>query len=171
MHVIWSADSDESEVEVSGSESRDEQILNLILMGIVDEKCSPIDINVIIANKNITDSITIEALRTVAIMRNKEMQLKEQYEDNAQSASNFTTEIILNFNDEIGNKSEDDITSNFDDTSIFLEWKNLIIDNESRLKTHMNKLNNVLFKKESIFEDLKSKILEIESNIKKLSLN
>jgi hypothetical protein len=90
-------------------------------MGIVDEKCSPIDINVIIANKNITDSITIETLRTVAIMRNKEMQLKEQYENNAQSASNFTTEIILNFNDEIGNKSEHDIISNFDDTSIFLE--------------------------------------------------
>jgi peptidoglycan hydrolase CwlO-like protein len=43
-------------------------------MAIVDEKYSPIYINVIIASKNITDPITIEALRSVVLMKNKEMQ-------------------------------------------------------------------------------------------------
>jgi hypothetical protein len=50
-------------------------------MTIVDEKSSPIDIDIIIRSKNITDLITIEALRSVALIKNKEIQSKEQSED------------------------------------------------------------------------------------------
>jgi hypothetical protein len=81
MYAMWSADSDESEAEKSESKSGEEQILNLSLMIIVDEKYSSIDIDVIIASKNITDPITIEALRSVALMKNKEMQSKKHSED------------------------------------------------------------------------------------------
>jgi hypothetical protein len=59
MHAMWSADSDESKAEKSELESKKDQILNIALMAIVDEKYSPIDIDVIIARKNITDLITI----------------------------------------------------------------------------------------------------------------
>jgi hypothetical protein len=94
-------------------------ILNLALIPIVDDKSSPIDITVIIASKNIIDLITIEALRSVALMKNNEIQSKEQYENIAQSTSSFTTKINLKFNSEIGETFNDVITSNFDDANIF----------------------------------------------------
>jgi hypothetical protein len=65
---------------------REEQILDLALMAIVDEKCSPIDIDAIIASTNITDLITIEALRCIVLMKNKEIQSKKQSMDSAQSS-------------------------------------------------------------------------------------
>jgi hypothetical protein len=62
-------------------------------MAIVDEKYYPIDIDAIIASKNITDPITIEVLRSVALMKNKEMQSEEHSEDSTQSVSSFTIKV------------------------------------------------------------------------------
>jgi hypothetical protein len=97
-------------------------------------------------------------------MKNKKMQLKDQYEDSAQSASSFTTKVNLNFNDENGDTFNDEITSNFGDASIFFS-ENLIIENKSNLETQVDKSNIVLFEKKSIIEDLRFKIFEFESNV------
>jgi hypothetical protein len=49
-------------------------------MASVDEKYSPINIDAIITNKNITDKLTIKALRGITFMKNKEMQSNKQAE-------------------------------------------------------------------------------------------
>jgi hypothetical protein len=71
---MLSAESDDSGIDNSGVESRDEQDLNLALMARVEEGPSIIDIDVIIASKNISDSKTIELLRNIAISKNKEFK-------------------------------------------------------------------------------------------------
>jgi hypothetical protein len=63
-----------------GLEFKVEQMLNLILMASVDEKYSPINIDAIITNKNITDKLTIKALRGITFMKNREMQSNKQAE-------------------------------------------------------------------------------------------
>jgi hypothetical protein len=145
-HAMWSANSDENRVEDSGTESGEEQILNLALMTIIDEKSSPIDIDAIIASKNITDLVTIKDLRSVTDMKNMEMQSKEQSEDSAQSVSSFTIKVNLNFNDETGGTLDDEIMRILVMQVFFLS-ENLIIENKSRLETQVNKTKIVLSKK------------------------
>jgi hypothetical protein len=58
------------------------------LMTIVDEKISPINIDMIIASKNITNPITIEALRSVALTI-------EDLTSNFGDASIFSSENLI----------------------------------------------------------------------------
>ena len=71
MQALWSADSDESEDDESDTESGNEQEANLALMATVDEKLTILDVDSIIASKNITDDTTIEFLKEMAKSRNK----------------------------------------------------------------------------------------------------
>jgi hypothetical protein len=143
---MWSANSDEKWCKRFYIRITEDKILSFVRMGIVDEKYSLIDINEIIASKNINDPITIEVLSSIVLMKKQEMQSMVQYEDSTQFASWFTVKVNLNFNDVIGNKFDDEITCNFGYVSIFLS-KNLIIGHESRLRTHVDEPNNVQLEK------------------------
>jgi hypothetical protein len=74
MQAMWSVESNNSDTDGSGAESRDEKELNLALIARVEEGPSTIDIDGIITSKNISDSKTIELLRNIAMFKNKELE-------------------------------------------------------------------------------------------------
>jgi hypothetical protein len=78
MQAMWSVDSDNSNTNGSGTESGEDQELNPALMAYVKDGLSPIDIDGIIASKNISDESTIELLRNIVLSKNKKLKSKQQ---------------------------------------------------------------------------------------------
>jgi hypothetical protein len=78
MQAMWSAVFNDSDNEYSCSESRSEQVLNLAIMTQVEEGPSTINVDEIIASKNITDNIIIELLKRITLSKNKELESKQQ---------------------------------------------------------------------------------------------
>jgi hypothetical protein len=74
MQAMWSTESDDSDINSSGAESVDDNVLNLDFMARVKEGSSTIDIDEIIASKNILDSKTIELLKNIAMSKNNELE-------------------------------------------------------------------------------------------------
>ena len=90
LNAMWSDDSDESNNEKSDSES-DHGKTNLALMAIDDIEES-IDIDSIIASKNITDPITLSVLKSMAISRGATYH-KEQMEEVSQEETSTSTKV------------------------------------------------------------------------------
>jgi hypothetical protein len=59
-------------------ESGDEQELGLVLIVNIEEGHSPIDVDGIIASKNISNRSTIELLRNIVLSKNNEQEYKRQ---------------------------------------------------------------------------------------------
>jgi hypothetical protein len=84
--------SDESEAEQSDTESKNEQGTNLALMASVDEGLLAVDVDSIIASKNITDETTIEFLKDLVKSRNINKE-----GDEIEASTSSANEVHLNF--------------------------------------------------------------------------
>ena len=92
---------------------------------------------------------------------------KKDLDDSSEISTSFTNEVNLEL-DNYGYESEIELTTEYlenDDTSIFLD-ESLTHQNESRLKFLLDESNKTLLEKESTIDNLRSKILELESKVK-----
>jgi hypothetical protein len=89
------AESDDNDTDVSCAELGDENELNLTLMVWVEEDLSRIDIDGIIASKNILDNKTIKLLRNMVIFKNKEIESQQQASPSTSPLEE--NEVFLNF--------------------------------------------------------------------------
>jgi hypothetical protein len=71
MQVMWSAESDHIDTDDSGSDSGDDQEVNLALMAHIEDEISLINIDGIITSKNISDESTIQLLRILLFLRTR----------------------------------------------------------------------------------------------------
>jgi hypothetical protein len=75
---MWSAKSDNSDTDDSGTESDEDQEINITIMVKVEDSLSPIDINKIISSKKISNESTIKLLKNIMLSKNKELVSKQQ---------------------------------------------------------------------------------------------
>jgi hypothetical protein len=166
MQAMWSAESDHSDTDGSGTDSGEDQEDILALMEKVEDELYPINIDEIITSKNISDESTIQLLWNITISKNKELESKQQ-------AIIFTTlngknEIYLNLLCE-SDESDDDDCNVVNDSSLSLR-NDLIIDLNDRLDSLLDEKNNSLLAKEKIIENLNVKILELESKVMEVEM-
>ena len=76
LNALWSDDSDESNDDETDTES-DQEKSNLALMAFVEEEENSVDIDSIIASKNITDPSTLEILESIAISKGLKRGIKK----------------------------------------------------------------------------------------------
>jgi alkyl hydroperoxide reductase subunit AhpC len=154
MQAMWSAKSDHSETDGSGTDSGEDQEVNLALMTYVEDELSPINIDEIITSKNISDESTIQLLRNIVISKNKELESKQWA--SASTSSNGKNEVYLNlFCD--SDESVDNDCDDVNDSSLSLR-NDIIIDTNDRLDYLLDERNKALLAKEKIIEDLNAKI-------------
>jgi hypothetical protein len=108
---MWSVESDGSNTNGSCAELGDEKELNLTHMTRVEEGPSTIDIDSIIASKNVLNRKIIELLGNMAMSKNKE--LESQQRARPSTISLRENEVLLNL------FYDSDEMHKIDDSSIF----------------------------------------------------
>jgi len=185
--------SEGSEDEQTDSESENEGEANLALMAIVDEGSSTIDMDAIIASKNITDETTIQFLLDLAKSRSSKKVDEGEIEASTSSANEvhsnpcidgYETELESSdeggeeYNGEIDlenciitNENNNDLYTNrlkTNDTSTFTNEVLIHYDDESRLQSLLDESNRTLIEKEGIIQQWIHKHDMLELEIKKV---
>ena len=178
--------SDESEAEQSDTESENEQETNLALMASVDEGLSAIDVDSIIASKNITDEITIEFLKDLVKSRNINKE-GDEIEASTSSANEVHLSFGLNdldtedeltdeeeggeeYNDSIDETKHDLCTNRLEtnDTSNFTNEILTRYDDEPRWQSLLDESNRILVENEGIIQKLIAKNDMLECEVRNL---
>ena len=89
LNALWSDDSSESNDDETDTES-DQEKSNLALMAFVEVEENSVDIDSIIASKNITDPTTLEILESIAISKGLKRGIKKVEEKIKVEASTST---------------------------------------------------------------------------------
>jgi len=178
--------SDESEAEQSDTESKNEQGTNLALMASVDEGLLAVDVDSIIASKNITDETTIEFLKDLVKSRNINKE-----GDEIEASTSSANEVHLNFglndldtedeltdeeeggeeyNDSIDETKHDLCTNRLEtnDTSNFTNEILTRYDDEPRWQSLLDESNRILVENEGIIQKLIAKNDMLECEVRNL---
>ena len=185
--------SEGSEDEQTDTESENEGEANLALMAIVDEGSSTIDMDSIIASKNITDETTIQFLLDLAKSRSSKKVDEGEIEASTSSANEVHSNSCFNgyetelevigeggeeYDGEIDpenciitNETNNDLYTNrlkTNDTSTFTNEVLIHYDDESRLQSRLDESNRTLIEKEGIIQQWIHKHDMLELEIKRL---
>jgi len=185
--------SEGSEDEQTDTESENEGEANLALMAIVDEGSSTIDMDSIIASKNITDETTINFLLDLAKSRSSKKVDEGEIEASTRSANEVHSNPCINgyetelesideggeeYDGEIDlenciitNETNNDLHTNqlkINDTSTFTSEVLIHYDDESRLQSLLDESNRTLIEKEGIIQQWIHKHDMLELEIKRL---
>jgi len=188
-HEIWEDLINRFEVNTQIKLSKtkmDEQDLNLALMASVDEGPSAIDVDSIIASKNITDETTIEFLMDLVKSRNI-----KKGNDEIEASTSSANEVHLNWgldniesDDELTdeeeggeeyngtiNETENNLYTNrleINESSTFMNEILTRYDDESMLQSLLDESNKTLIEKEGIIRALRTKNDILESQNRNL---
>lgn len=125
--------------------------------------------DIIISSKNITDESTIEILKNIAKSKDKKIKSSESSDVKLSSSSSSTNEVYLelNFNNSVFELTKDDEVIDDADTTMN---DDVTSNNETRLRILLDESNKASLRKEVTNEDLKIKILELESKVKEYEI-